>query len=214
MLPCRQCLLSGLQGSLYALQSQKADLMAFCCCPASRSCTMPFTSPPAQKALPPAPFRMIACTSGLASQSQYSRCRVSHIASFSAFNAFGLQVRSFRDQRHPYKRHKQHFLGLSTSAKACALRGGLRKQNSQQASTQVAYRVLVLLSCLRNSIGGRGSMPVEYGDADASGRRIIISAGVKEDLRDDWILKAVLCCPNDNMKAPSVSYLGLRRLHG
>ena len=30
---------------------------------------MPFTSPPAQKALPPAPFKMMACTSGLDSQS-------------------------------------------------------------------------------------------------------------------------------------------------
>ena len=57
-----------------------ADLMALSCCPASRSCTIPFTSPPAQKALPPAPFRMIACTSGLVSQSLYSRCRVSHMA--------------------------------------------------------------------------------------------------------------------------------------
>ena len=49
--------------------SRVADLMALSCCPARRSCTMPFTSPPAQKALPPAPFRMMACTSGLDSQS-------------------------------------------------------------------------------------------------------------------------------------------------
>jgi len=45
-----------------------------------------------------------------------------------------------------------------------------------------------------------GSMPIEYGDADASRCRIISSAGVKEDLRDHWILRAVLCFPNDNMK--------------
>ena len=66
-------------------------LMALSCSPASMSCTMPLTSPPAQKALPAAPFRMTACTSGLASQSLYSRCRVLHMALLSALSAFGLQ---------------------------------------------------------------------------------------------------------------------------
>lgn len=78
-------------GSLPASQGGcDADLMALSMSPFRISWTMPFTSPPAQKAFPPAPFRMTACTSGLISQSSYSRCRVSHMAWFSAFRALGL----------------------------------------------------------------------------------------------------------------------------